>query len=273
MAACLTEPVSEAAAFGLIFMDARRYPFLCGHATIGAVATLIEAGILACAGVETTVVVDTPSGPMTARARLSGRRVESVAIQMVPSFVYSTDQPLELPALGRIVADTVCVGGFFIMVSTEQLERPPTLENSAHYRKLGMELIDAANRQITVRHPLREEVRTVDVVSFYDPRNHGCFQGTNIVVYGESNMDRSPCGTGTAAKMTLLHHRGQLGIDQVFHNTSPLGTVFEGRVVAASRVGDIDAVITEIRGSAHITGVHRFVLDGSDPFPEGFILS
>ena len=94
----------------------------------------------------------------------------------------------------------------------------------------------------------------------------------SAVVYGESHIDRSPCGTGTSAKMALLHHRGKLALDQPFINAGILGTTFEGRLVAETNVGDLPAVIPEVRGSAQITGIHRFVLDPRDPFPQGFLI-
>ncbi len=272
MAAMVTEPVTEGADFGLIFMDARRYPFLCGHATIGAVTTLIEAGMLAAGQQEVTITVDTPSGPMQTVAHIQNNHVQSVAIEMVPSFVYRTDQILSLPQLGSIHTDTVCVGGFFIMVAAEQIEMQLTAANSAKLIATGMALIDAANQQLSVQHPTRPEVKTVDVVEFYDSSGHAHQQGSSIVIYGESHMDRSPCGTGTAAKITLLHHRRQLSVGQSFSNYSPLGTIFEGRIVGETRVGNLKAVKTEIRGSAYITGLHEFVIDTDDPFPEGFLL-
>lgn len=271
-AAVVTEPVTEKAHFGLIYMDARRYPYLCGHGTIGAVSTLIEAGIIKAQEPDTTVVVDTPSGPMKARARVKGGLVESVAIAMVPSFVYKENEPLDMPGLGTISVDTVCVGGFFAMVSADQIGLDLTPENSPELIRLGMTVIEAANKQLKVRHPTRPEVTTVDVAEFYDPSGHSRGEGSNVVIYGESHMDRSPCGTGTAAKMTLLHHRGDLEINQPFHNRGPLGSVFGGRIIEEIDIGGFPGVVTEIRGSAHITGFHQFVLDSRDPFPGGFLL-
>lgn len=271
-AAVVTEPVTEKADFGLVYMDALRYPYLCGHATIGAVSTLIEAGILEAEEPETTVVVDTPSGPMKARARVKGGLAESVVIGMVPSFVYEENTPLEVPGLGGINVDTVCVGGFFVMVSTDQIGVDLTPANSPELIRLGMTLIEAANQQLEVRHPTRPEVTTVDVAEFYDLSGHSRRRGRNVVVYGEAHMDRSPCGTGTAAKMTLLHRRGLLGMNQTFNNYGPLGSVFEGRIVEEMEIGDLHGVVTEIRGSAHITGIHEFILDARDPFPRGFLL-
>ena len=271
LAALVTEPASADADFGLIYMDTRRYPFLCGHATIGAVTTLIEAGVVEAQEPFTTVTVDTPSGLMETKAHISGGRVESVSIRMVPSFVYRTGELLDVPDVGTITVDTVCVGGFFVMVSVNQPGMEIVGKNSRETIDLGMTLIDLANQQLSVRHPVRPEVTTVDVVEFYDSSNDHKGIGTNFVVYGEGHLDRSPCGTGTAAKLTLLHRQSRIGVNQPFQNRSCLGSAFVGRIVEETRVGDLPAVVVEIRGSAHITGIHQFIVDPQDPFPQGFL--
>jgi proline racemase len=272
LAALLTEPTSQAADFGLIYMDTRRYPYLCGHATIGAVTTLIDLGVLKVRGHNTAVVVDTPSGPMEAIAHIKDGTVESVAIQMVPSFVYKTNEVLNVPDWGDILVDTVCVGGFFAMVSVDQIGLDLVLENTPRLTELGMTIIEMANKQLEVRHPTRPEVTTVDVAEFYDPSAHTKGLGKNMVIYGEAHMDRSPCGTGTAAKMTLLHHRGHMDLNQPFRNFSPLESIFDARIVEETRIGDKAGVIVEVQGSAHITGIHEFIVDPRDPFQKGFLI-
>ena len=271
-AACVTEPVTPGARFGLIYMDARRYPYLCGHATMGAVMTMIEAGAIEPDSEESQVIVDTPSGPMQATAYMHNGRVESVAIRMVPSFVYGDNETLSIREFGQLEVATVCVGGFFVMVSTDQIGLDFSRPNRRLLRELGMQLIQEANLQLTVRHPTRPEVKTVDVTEFYDPSSDAQGKGKSMVILGEGHMDRSPCGTGTAAKMTLLHHRGQFGVGDTYMNTSPLGTTFQGRLVEETRLGDTMAVVAEVRGSAYITGVHDFIIDPKDPFQEGFLL-
>jgi proline racemase len=271
-AALLTEPVTKGAHFGLIYMDPRRLPFLCGHATMGAVTTLIAAGEIAATGDRVPVVVDTPSGPMETTAFMRDGGVESVAIRMVPSFVYRDNEKLEHSDVGAISVATVCVGGFFVMVSADEIPLDWVPENRPRFVDLGMKLIDAANRQLTVRHPTRPEVNTVDVVEFYDPAGDDRGKGRSMVVYGESHLDRSPCGTGTAAKMTLLHHQGRLKLQEPFVNRSPLGTQFQGRLVEKRPLGNIEAVVAEIRGSAYLTGIHEFILDPRDPFQKGYLL-
>jgi len=271
MAAVVTEPVSPAGKFGLFYMDARRYPYLCGHATIGAVASLIEAGALDTDDGDTLITVDTPSGPLDAHTRIQDGRVESVAIDMVPSFVFDTGRELEIAGFGKASVDLVCVGGFFAMVSARSIGIGLVPENSHRLISLGMAVIEAANRALRVYHPERPEVNTVDVTEFYD-EDPQTGTGKSVVIYGESNMDRSPCGTGTTARMTLLHHRGELDTGEVFKNAGPLGTVFEGRIVKTTSIGKFDGIVGQVRGNAQITGYHQFVVDANDPFPEGFLL-
>ena len=271
MAAVVTEPVSDSGAFGLFYMDARRYPYLCGHATIGAVATLIEIGALQAEEGDTVITVDTPSGPLEAHTRVREGHVESVAIDMVPSFVLETDRSIDVPGFGTVPVDLVCVGGFFAMVSAKKIGMDLSAANSGRLVSLGMDIIDAANRSVDVVHPERPEVATVDVTEFYD-EDPQTGNGRGVVIYGESHMDRSPCGTGTTAKMTLLHHHGKLAPGEIYRNAGPLGTVFEGRIVKTVAIGKFDGIVGQIRGNAQITGYHQFVVDDADPLPEGFLL-
>jgi proline racemase len=298
-AAVITDPVSGDGDFGIVFMDARRYPYMCGHGTIGAVTAFMEMGWLEAKRPEVRgsdvlqmsvpVVVDSPSGLIVAHAQVTradhGRlRVESVAIQLESAFVLLLDQSLQVPVLGEIKADVVYAGGFFVMVSNEEL-RPTagpspgqggglslTPQNAPELIRLGMAITEAANRQLEVQHPTRSYIDTVDVVEFYDPRGDAGRRGRNAVIYGEGHIDRSACGTGTSAKMALLHRRGELNVGETFVNQSPLGSTFEGRIVEETSVDSFPAIVPEIRGAAHITGLHRFTVTPQDPFPEGFLI-
>jgi proline racemase len=271
MAAVVTEPISPEGKFGLFYMDARRYPYLCGHATIGTVATLIETGALNAEDGDTVITVDTPSGPLDAHTRIRNGRVESVAIEMVPSFVFDVGRELEIAGFGKVRIDLVCVGGFFAMVSARSIGIDLVPENSHRLIPLGMAVIETANRTLRVYHPERPEVNTVDVTQFYD-EDPQTGNGKSVVIYGESNMDRSPCGTGTTARMTLLHHGGELGSGQVYKNVGPLGTVFEGRIVKTLAIDKFAGIVGQIRGNAQVIGYHQFVVDANDPFPKGFLI-
>lgn len=285
-ATILVEPESAGAAFGLVYMDARRYPYLCGHATIAAVSTLIELGMIEPQLPETPIVVDTPSGPWNTVAHVhknpvgEGRRflVDSVSIQPEMAFAHQLDQPLDVPGLGRIQVDVAFTGGFFVMVSADQIGLDLTVENAPRLAQLGMDIIEAGNAQLDVQHPQRSYIDTVDVVEFFDPRGHEEKRGKNFVVYGESHVDRSPCGTGTCAKLALLNKRGQLEVGETFINEGLLGTTFDAHIVRQTSLEDPTtgrkwpAIVPEVSGKAHITGLQHFVLTPEDPFPEGFLI-
>ncbi|MFP4128605.1 MAG: proline racemase family protein, partial [Desulfonatronovibrio sp.] len=271
--AVVTEPVTESASFGLIYMDACRYPYLCGHATIGAVTTLLETGLITPrineSGVA-LVTVDTPSGPMPTRAGIKDNRVAWVSFVSVPCFVFAQDIVLDIPGSGQINIDLVCAGGFFAMVN---LDQPFFLNRQLTRRQfidLGMAITDSACRDLKVCHPARPEVTSIDVTEFY--RHVLPAEGNSLVVYGEAHLDRSPCGTGTAAKMALLHHKGLAKPQTGYTNKGPLGTRFNAKIVRETMVENYPAVSVEITGNAHVTGLHHFILDKNDPFQQGFLL-
>lgn len=273
LAAMVTAPVTPGASFGLIYMDARRYPYLCGHATIGAVVTLARTGFLNLNDGENQVLVDTPSGIMDARAAVEGGKVTSVAINMVPSFVHAVDQAVDVPGFGKILVDLVCTGGYFAMVDAAQTGMAPVMENRDALVDLGMKIIDAANDQLEIVHPERPDVTTVDVTEFYATDHAGSSPwGRGVVVYGENHMDRSPCGTGTAAKMALLCHYGKIEMNQPYKNLSPLDTAFDAMLVEKTAIGPYDAYVTRIQGRAWITGLHYFTLEETDPFQNGYLV-
>jgi proline racemase len=247
---------------------------------------MIELGLLEAAIPETRVVVDTPSGSWETVAQVrknispDGRRfrVESVAIRPEIAFAFLLDQPLQVPNLGNIRVDVSFTGGFFVMVSADQIDLELSVENAPQLARLGMDIIEAGNVQLEVQHPQREYINTIDVVEFFDPRGHDEGRGKNFVVLGEGHVDRSPCGTGTCAKLALLHERKQLDVGEAFINEGLLGTTFDAHIVRESSIKNpetgesLPAIIPEISGAAHITGLQNFVLTPEDPFPEGFLI-
>jgi proline racemase len=168
--------------------------------------------------------------------------------------------------------DISFTGGFFVMVSVDQIDLDLKVDNAARLAQLGMTIIEASNAQLSVGHPQRPYIDTIDVVEFFDPTEHVDGRGVNFVVFGEGHVDRSPCGTGTCAKMALLHQRGELALGQPFVNRGLMGTTFKGRVLRETSVAHLPAIIPEVSGTAYLTGLHRFVLAPGDPFPEGFLL-
>lgn len=273
LAALLTENTTPDAHFGLIYMDARRYPYLCGHATIGAVITLARTGFLELENGKNTIAVDTVSGIMDVRVSVGKGKIQSVAINMVPTFVYETDQKIDVKGFGKISIDLVCAGGFFAMVDAEKIGIEPVKGNRKTLTDLGMKIIEAANEQVCVSHPERAEVKTVDVAEFYDSRyEKGKYSGKGVIIYGEAHADRSPCGTGTAAKLTLLNHYKKIQVEQAYKNHSPLGTFFDAKILRKEKIGNFDGCIVQIKGMAYLTGIHHFIVEGRDPFQKGFIM-
>lgn len=273
VAAVTTEPVTPGSSFGLIYMDACRYPYLCGHATIGAVTSLLETGLINARADDNglaEIIVDTPSGPMSTRAEIKEDRVISVSFTSVPCFFFAGDIPLDISRSDRISIDLVCAGGFFAMVDLDQPFFQGRRPSNQQLIDLGMTITGIACQKLKVCHPHRPEVCSIDVTEFYT-HTHGN-HGQSLVIYGEAHLDRSPCGTGTAAKMALLHHKGLLRAGTTYSNQGPLETRFKARITEETSVGSYPAVRVEITGRAHITGLHHFVLDNNDPFPQGFLL-
>jgi len=274
--AILVPPCSPDADIGALFMDNKSYEPMCGHAVIGIVTILLETGMFEMVEPETLITVDTPSGPVHAYAQVEGGRVVAVSFENVPSFVYRSDVTIKVPEVGDLVVDVVFGGLFFVFVNTRQLEIELIPANAVRLADLGMRILAAVNDQVAVRHPELPHIdKIIDLRFYVDPGSNGA-NSRNVVILGDHMVDRSPCGTGTCAEVALRYARGQLGLGQPFVTESIIGTRFTGQVVAETQVGSgseiFPAVIPRVTGSAYITGLNKFVLDGEDPFPEGFRL-
>lgn len=269
--AILMAPATPGADLGIVFMDPSGYLNMCGHGTMGAVTAALETGILPARAGENTVLLDTPAGPVRAVAQVSGDRVTSVTVTNVPAFLYRQEVRLPLPGYGEISLDIAYGGNFFALVPVDQLGLEIIPENSARLCSVGMQILQEVARHVTVVHPHLPHIRSVDLVEF-GGRPLAGGDARNAVVFGNSQLDRSPCGTGTCAKMASLHARGQLQLGQAFVHESIIGTTFVGHLREKTRVGDHPAVIPEITGRAFITGIHQFIMDGEDPLREGLVL-
>lgn len=263
------EPTANDADLGLFFMDTGGYLEMCGHGTIGAVTALLETGQLEA---RETIIVETPAGLVRTHPTVDETgRVESVAIRNVESFVYDAlTVPLETGGETRsIPVDIVFAGNAFALVDAETLGRsiePDTVES---FVEDGLEIRRSINDRLEVIHPFTGERHDVSLVECYE---NGSEADRNVVVFGDGQVDRSPCGTGTCAKMTLLHQEGTLAVDEPYTYESIIGTRFTGRVLEAERRDGIIVARPEIRGSAHITGQHTFTKDPIDEIT-GFSLT
>ncbi len=269
--AILLPPCDSRADIGLIFMDAGGYLNMCVHGSIGAVTAMIETGIVESEEPLTELDLDTPSGIVHATARVEGSSVKSVKIRNIPAFLYRTAE-IDLPDR-KVPVDITFGGNFFAIADAKALG---VRVNPSSYKELisvGLSVKQAVNSQIKVRHPEIEHIESVDLVEICDTPTNPTANSKNATVFGVGQIDRSPCGTGTCAKMASQYAKGKLKIGEEFVNESIIGTIFRGRLTGRTKVGNFDAVFPEIDGEAHITSFSQFVLNPSDPIREGFLLT
>lgn len=274
--ALLTTPTTPEADFGLIFMNTRQYTTMCGHAVMGAATTVVETGMVEAVEPETTVVFDTPVGLVHTRTRIKEGRVREVSFDNTPVFVYQLDARLSVPDLGELRVDIVYSGGFFALLEAQRIGLELVPANARALADLGTRLRHEASTQLSAQHPELPFMNVIDAVEFHGPaerQTDGSLRARNAAIFGERTIDRSPCGTGTCARMAVLHARGELEIGQRFVSESIIGTRFTGQIVGETRVGEYQAIVPRVAGRAYLTGFHQFVLDPDDPFPHGFSLT
>lgn len=268
----ITSPVNPEADFGIIFMDGGGYLNMCGHGSIGAVTVAIETGIVKSAEPITYVKFDTPAGLVQARAEVKDNVVKSVTVRNVPAFLYKADAEIDVPGIGKVKTDIAFGGSFFAIADAKQFNVKIVPENIDVLIRIGMAIRRAANEQIKVQHPENEHIKAIELVEICDETENPKAHLRNVVIFGDGQADRSPCGTGTSAKMATLHAKGKLGLKEPFYYESIIGTVFKGELVEKTNVGPYEAVIPEITGNAFITGFNQFVIDPEDPAKYGFLL-
>lgn len=268
----LVQPESPEADFGIVFMDGGGYLNMCGHGIIGATTVVLETGMMPMAEPETQVVFETPAGLVKATARVEGTSVESVSFVNVPAFVEQENVKVHLPDVGEITLDIAFGGSYFAIVSSEEIKVKVDPSNTRLLIERGMQLRKILNQQVKVAHPIHPHINTIDLVEVYDAPTNQEATLKNAVIFGNGQVDRSPCGTGTCAKMSLLHWQGKLNLNETFVYESILGTMFKGRLLETTMMKGKEAVIPEIAGSAYITGFNHFVIDPDDPLKHGFTL-
>jgi proline racemase/trans-L-3-hydroxyproline dehydratase len=269
--AIVTPPTSPGADLGIIYRGAYDYMTMCGHGTIGAVTVAVETGLVKAQEPITTVKVDTPSGVVTTKAKIEGGAVKSVTIRNVPSFLYKRDVVVEAPGVGRVTGD-LCYGGdfYFILDSAELgldldgVDIDDLIEISGKVKRSVVE-------QNTVQHPEIREIRELHGVIVTGPPRHPEASCRNLFISG-THIDRSPCGTGTCAKMASLYGRGKLRLHDEFVAESILGSIYRGTIVGETEVGGLTAIILELTGQAWIMGFNTLLIDPQDPFKYGFRL-
>jgi proline racemase len=289
--AILTEPVSPAAHAGVLFMHNEGYSTMCGHGVIAVTTIALERGLLMPGGDGASIVYDSPAGTIRARAQIGaggaggasgagaagtavggdGIRVRSVAFANVPSFVLLAGMTVKLRSR-QIRADVAFGGAFYAIVDSEAVGLPIDAAHLPELRRAGMEIKLAIEATHSIAHPLEPGLTGIYGTIFTGPPSDDSADLRNVTIFADAEVDRSPCGTGTCAVMAVIDAMGLLSEDKPFVHESLIGTRFSGRVLSRSLVGEYQALVPEIEGSAWITGEHTFLVDDDDPLQEGFRL-
>jgi proline racemase len=271
-AAFLTAPVESAADRGVIFVEPLGVVHMCGHGTIAIATMLVETGAVPRIEPETRVTLDTAAGLVTARVHVAAGRVTGVTITNVPSYSARLDAKVDVAGLGAVSFDLAYGGHFYALVEARTLGLRLEPGQAARLIDAGERIRAAIEASFDLAHPEGDQSRGLVYVQFYGPPARPDAHLRNAVVVAPAALDRSPCGTGTSARLANLHARGTLRSGEPFVHESIIGTVFEGRIAGVTRVGPYEAVIPEIRGRAWLAGVNRLILRDDDPFPGGFRL-
>ncbi|GAA5875984.1 hypothetical protein JCM8547_000671 [Rhodosporidiobolus lusitaniae] len=272
----LTAPCDPSADIGLIIMEADEYPPMSGGNIIASVTIMLETGIIPIKGPEGKVVVDTPAGIVETHYVFNEARqkVTKVTFDNVPAFVFGLDLPVDVPGYGTIKVDIAWGSMFYVLVSASSLPSSVSLvpEQGAELVRLGELIKGAVRKQHHPVHPEQPAFKEVTILEFMGDVEvvDSVKRSTNAVVVSPGRLDRCACGTGTSARLAVLHARGQLAVDEEFRHRSPIGCEFSARIKGMTKVGEYDAVLPSVGGQAWISAFSQYVLDPTDPFPTGF---
>ena len=266
--AILQRPSRPEADWGVVFIEVSGCLPMCGHGAIGVATVLVEEGLVAVCEPETVIALDVPAGLVQARVRVVDGHARSVTLRNVPAFVHELDAEV-----GGIRYDMAFGGNFYAIADAAGAGLTVAPGAAGELIAAGLELMAAVPEPV---HPVDSAIRGCHHVIWTAPPSVGAEHpsgwrgGRAATAIHPGWIDRSPCGTGTSARMAVLHARGELALHRPFVHESIIGTRFTGRLVAQTTVGDRPAVVPEITGRAWITGRAEYVLDPTDPFPEGF---
>ncbi len=267
----ITPPVAPEADFGVLFLHNAGYSSMCGHGIIAVTTVAIETGLIGAVEPVTTVRIDAPAGLVTAHARLTKGRVTSVFFHNVPSFVLVMDQTAEVPGLGPVRYDLAYGGAFYAFVKAADLMVTTTPKDINALIDKGMAVKRAVMAAGPIAHPFEADLSFLyGTIIIGPPRTPGA-HSSNVCIFADGEVDRSPTGTGVSARLALHHARREIGLNDPIVVESILGTRFTGQVVKTTAFGPYDAVIPEVEGSAWITGRNEFLMDPADPLKNGFI--
>jgi proline racemase len=267
---------------GFVIMEHVEYPGMSGTNTICVATVLLETGMVPMREPVTELTLEAPAGLIRVRAECAGGKVKSVTFQNVPAFAVHLDRAVEVPKLGTVTVDVAYGGMFYAIADARAFGLALTPDEGRDIVRISEMIKTAAREQLPVAHPEQPGFTGISIAQLSGPPARPDAHMKNVVTVSTGELDwnrpstwtgvidRSPCGTGTCARMATLHARGRLGLNEDFRHEGILGTIFTGRLVAETKVGQYPAVVPTLSGQAWITGFASYVVDPEDPFPEGF---
>lgn len=271
----LVPPKDPRAQMGFIIMEPEDNPPMSGSNAVCVATVLLDSGIIPMIEPVTELVLEAPGGLVAVRADCRNGKAQRIHVRNLPSFADRLSVPLDVPGVGRLTVDTAYGGDSFVVVDAEVLGFTHAPEDAHAMAKLGVQITAAADEQLGFSHPENSDWRHFSFCLFAGPltRVNDGWETKHAVSIRPGKIDRSPTGTAVSARLAILAARGQIGAGEVLRAGSLIGGQFEGRIVGAARVGELDAILPEISGRAWITGTHQHMLDPADPWPEGYRLS
>jgi proline racemase len=269
--AILQPPTRPDADWGVVYIEVAGCLPMCGHGTIGVATVLVETGMVPVVEPVTAIRLDTPAGLVHAEVAVEDGRAVSVTIRNVASFATAQDQVVDVPGYGPIRYDMAYGGNFYAIADLAAVGVPFGRQHARELMALGLALLDAIEAAAPPTHPAEPGIHGCHHAQLVAPGSDAS-HSRHAMVIRPGYFDRSPCGTGTSARMAQLHARGELALHTPFVNESLLGRPFLGHLVAQTQVAGIPAVVPTITGSAWLTGTSQYLLDPADPFPAGFLL-
>lgn len=267
----VTPPVSPGADFGVVFMHNEGYSTMCGHGIIAVSTVAVQTGMVYPTEPETVIRIDTPAGLVTAYARVKNGLVSGVRFQNVPSFVVALDEVLDVPDIGKITYDLAFGGAFYVFVNSDQVGLRCVPEEARQLVEKGMMIKNAVMKTRAVEHPFEKELSFLYGTVFIAPPI-GEADTRNVCIFANGQIDRSPTGTGVSGRMAIHFARKEVKKGQPLIVESIIGSRFTGKVVESTTYGGFPAVISEVEGTAAITGRNEFLFDPDDPLAQGFVL-
>ena len=268
----LTPPVTPDGDVGVVFMHNAGYSTMCGHGIIGLVKVGLDCGLLEIDGEPPVIRIDTPAGRVTATAERVGGVVRRVAFHNVPSFVLEPDLTVEVPGMGPVRTDIAFGGAFYAYVNAEDVGVEIVPANYRRIIDVGMRIKRAVMDGYEIVHPAGDADLNFLYGTIIVQKGAAAVHSRNVCVFADGEVDRSPTGTGVSGRAAIHHARGELQLGEGITIESLIGTSFEVSVAEVTKVGDHPAIVPEVRGTAHITGRHEFLIDPDDPLRDGIFL-